>query len=126
MGYLPFHQSQGYAGPMLIRALFFGLMLACASCTQFPELDETVSKQEQMQDFPSLVPLKDITTAANAVSITPDTTKVVQDRLERLQAKADRLRGPVLTRRERDRLAQSIAEAPEKIETLFPPEVATQ
>ncbi len=86
----------------------FGLFLVCLTgCTQFPELDAHLSPEVEAADYPALVPLEPLLAARSAP---PDRgTEIatsVQGRVSALQARANRLRGPVLSGSERARLRQ--------------------
>lgn len=96
------------------------MCLVLASCTQFPDLDNTLTAEEEAQDYPTLLPLSQITSAANSITITEATTQAVQSKLDTLKAKAEVLRNPVLSRAERRRLLQAIDETPARIKALFP------
>jgi len=109
------------------QSLIFSIcLMAMASCTQFPNLDNTVTAEEEAADFPTLLPLSQIANAANAITISEDTTSQVQTKLDALKAKANILRNPVLTRAERRKLLEAIDAGPERIEALFPVEPDAQ
>jgi hypothetical protein len=48
------------------RSLLAGLCLLVAGCTQFPELEETISPEIERQPYPILTPQDDILATANA------------------------------------------------------------
>ncbi|WP_370401087.1 hypothetical protein [Sulfitobacter sp. JB4-11] len=85
------------------------LILAVGACTQFPELDRTVTPELATADFPALVPLDPILANAQvAQSANRQTEAVLEARVANLRARAARLRGSVLTGRERQRLAEGL------------------
>ena len=69
-----------------MRALVLLPLLAVAACTQFPELDATATPGVAETPYPDLLPL------------------------ERLQARAERLRAPVIDPRTRDRMDRGVAD----------------
>ncbi|APE42982.1 hypothetical protein BOO69_05770 [Sulfitobacter alexandrii] len=95
---------------MSIRALI--VLLAAgglAACTQFPELDRTVSPELAASEYPDLVPLEPVLAQATAGRVDAGATQAqLEARVARLRARAARLRGSVLTGRERQRLAEGL------------------
>lgn len=84
-------------------------LIALAACAQFPELDGTVSPDLANAPFPDLVPLAPLfaqanTTARNA----PEVASTLTPRLAALNARAARLRGPVLSAADRARLIRGV------------------
>lgn len=94
---------------MRVRVLIFlpVLMVALAACTQFPELDDSVSPEVRQADFPPLVPLAPLL-AANTSEPTrgADIAASLQSRVAGLNARASRLRGSILSPAERARLRE--------------------
>ena len=89
--------------------LTFGATLALSACTQFPQLDRRVTPALEQADYPALVPTEPLLATATQGRIDPDqTTTNLQGRVSRLRARAARLRGSVLSGRERQRLAQGL------------------
>ena len=87
------------------------LLVACglAACTQFPELDRTVSPELAASAYPALVPLEPVLAQAAAGRVDARATQAsLEARVARLRARAARLRGSVLTGRERQRLAAGL------------------
>ena len=85
------------------------LCAALAGCTQFPALDRTITPELEAAPFPALVPLDPLLARATAGRVDPVATETaVAARVARLRARAARLRGSVLTGRERQRLAQGL------------------
>lgn len=79
------------------------------ACAQFPELDRTVTPELAAAPFPALVPVEPLLAQATAGRVDPvQTEAALQGRLSRLRARAARLRGGVLTGRERQRLREGL------------------
>lgn len=92
-----------------LRWIFLTPFLALAACTQFPVLDSAVTPQMEAAPFPDLVPIDRLVTRAEHGSIDPEATQAeLSARLSALRARAARLRGTVLTGRERQRLAEGL------------------
>lgn len=94
----------------MLRPSLYALTLCLISaCTQFPELDETVTPELEAADFPALVPLDPIlANARSAQSQTLRTEAALEARVANLRARAARLRGSVLSGPERQRLAEGL------------------
>ena len=90
-----------------MRMLFLICTLGLAACTQFPELEDSISPAAEDADFPALVPLEPLL-AANTAQPTrgPEIAASLETRIAGLNARANRLRGAILTRAERARLRQ--------------------
>ena len=96
---------------MNLRFAFFLALLAAlplSGCTQFPELDGTLADTDKDAPYPSLLPKSQFSQAATQVSITPQITQGLEGRVDRLRARANGLRSPALTPRERARLENAI------------------
>ncbi len=94
---------------MMRLALSALALCALTACTQFPELDQTVSPDLENADFPALIPLDPI--LAGTRTATRDNTQTqaaLEARVANLRARAARIRGSVLTGRERQRLAEGL------------------
>lgn len=80
----------------------------CGACTQFPELDASLSPKAKASDFPDLVPLEPLLAARTAPSAPrgPEIAADVSSRVSALQSRAARLRGSVLSQSDRARLGQ--------------------
>lgn len=78
----------------LVAALALGTALA--GCSRFPELDETVTAAARAQPYPELVPLSGLQHRLDTPRITPETAPTLEARVERLNARAARLRGSVI------------------------------
>ena len=84
-------------------------LLALSACTQFPALDRTVTPQLENAEFPSLKPIDPLLASAQAGRVDPvQTENALNGRVARLRARAARLRGSVLSGRERLRLAEGL------------------
>ncbi|WP_299654444.1 hypothetical protein [uncultured Tateyamaria sp.] len=72
-----------------MRAAAALLCLTLTACTQFPELDDTVSPSVQAADFPALLPLEPLMArAAPVVSDPVETTQTLEARVSALRARA--------------------------------------
>jgi hypothetical protein len=85
-----------------------GLTLVGA-CTQFPDLDRNITPELASADYPALVPMDPILTQARTIKIEPvQATVAIDARVAALKSRAARLRGSVLTGRERQRLEEGL------------------
>ena len=85
------------------------LLLSVSACTEFPQLDRTITPALENADFPALVPVEPLLANATQNRVDPVRTQAeLQGRLSRLRARAAGLRGSVLSGRERQRLAQGL------------------
>ncbi|NRB02365.1 MAG: hypothetical protein HRU30_03790 [Rhodobacteraceae bacterium] len=80
---------------MVVR--FFGMVVlccACAACTQFPELDATVSEDAKTAETPALLPVETILASARATpaEAAPEMEEDLRNRAAELRARAERLR----------------------------------
>jgi hypothetical protein len=94
------------------RASFCSLslaLLALSACTQFPALDRTITPALENADYPALVPLDPLLASATVGRVdTVQTEAALNARVARLRARAARLRGSVLSGREKQRLEQGL------------------
>ncbi|WP_095590054.1 hypothetical protein [Actibacterium ureilyticum] len=86
--------------------LALGLLPGCAD---FPEVEAALAAEGTPSAFPALLPMDTLLDRADSVTISADIGAGVSDRVAALRRKADRLRGPVLSRSERRRLQQAAA-----------------
>lgn len=95
---------------MSIRPLIALLAACClAACTQFPELDRTISPEMAASDYPALVPLEPVLAQATAGRVDAKATQAqLEARVARLRSRAARMRGSILSGRERQRLAEGL------------------
>lgn len=83
--------------------------LVLTGCAQFPELDQRVTADLDAADYPLLVPVDPLLAAATAGRVdVVQTQSTLEGRVDRLRARAARLRGSVLSGRERQRLARGL------------------
>ena len=91
----------------MARISFLAATLGLAAgCTQFPALDRTQTADVEAAEYPALVPIEPL--IAEARSTPPDaaqTANTINGRLAGLRARANRLRGPVLSNADKRRLA---------------------
>lgn len=82
-----------------------------AACIQVPELDDAVSPAARSAPYPQLQPIKpgDIG-AATTNEPEEDVQDALNRRIEALQARADRLRGPVVDDAARARLEEGVGQ----------------
>jgi len=85
----------------------FSLVLV-AACSDFPQLDDTISEADRAAAFPDLVNLDTLLSDVPTGSV-QTASNDLDARLAALQSKAARLRGAVLTTPERNRLARGVA-----------------
>jgi hypothetical protein len=84
-------------------------LLVIAGCTQFPELEGTVRPEVETAAYPELLPLGPILAHANSISVDPLREEAgLNGRLASLRARADNLRGSVLTGAEKQRLERGL------------------
>lgn len=77
----------------MIRPILIVLVLPLFGCADFPALDATVSEAARSAPFPDLINIEELrATSAPASSELPS----LDLRTANLQARADRLRGPVV------------------------------
>lgn len=75
-----------------MRTLFFILCCAMlASCAQFPEVDEVISKNAGGTEYPEVIPLQDIEDPGEGY-LDEDSGKNLEGRISGLQRRADELR----------------------------------
>jgi len=89
--------------------LLLALFVTLAACAEFPALDGTVSPDVAANGFPDLVPIAPLVAQANAATSTaPATPANLSSRVAALNARAARLRGPVIPAPARGRLLRAI------------------
>ena len=84
--------------------LTFVLILGLSACSQFPELDESVDSQARDAPYPDLVRVETLKANLPDTRIEPDAADDVESRVERLRARAARLKGTVIDGQSRERL----------------------
>lgn len=80
--------------------------IALAACTQFPELDQSVSAEARNGAFPALVPVEVLLADAPQQQASDTTTTSLEARAAALRSRAARLKGTVLNSSARERLEQ--------------------
>ncbi len=97
-----------------------------AACTQFPALDRRATPELLAADYPKLVPIDPLLASATAGQIDAVKTETaLTGRVAGLRARATRLRGSVLSRAEKQRLAQGNAREIHDAALRAPCETAT-
>lgn len=85
------------------------LALSLAGCTQFPELEGTVAPEVQKASYPDLVPLEPILANLEPGGTDPAATSAgIEGRLGALRARANAMRGAVLSGGEKKRLEDGV------------------
>lgn len=84
-------------------------LAALISCTQFPDLDNTVDKSVSKISYPNLVPLESLVDTAGTNAITPVVEANLNTRIARLKSRAARLRRTVIDAPTRQRMKNGIA-----------------
>lgn len=91
------------------RSLTLTLIAALgAGCTQFPQLDATVSDKMRRAPYPDLVPLEGLQKRIDATRIDPATLPTIQTRIARLKTRAERLRGTVVDSDAKARMQEGV------------------
>ena len=94
---------------MTRHLIFLAISVGLGACTQFPELDRTISAEVEAADYPALVPLEPLLTRATADRTDAAATETqLQSRLAGLRARAARLGGPVIGGAARQRLDEGL------------------
>lgn len=79
------------------------------ACTQFPSLDRTITPALEAAPYPELIAIEPVLARAKAPGVNRDVaTTGLNARVSNLRARAARLRGSVLTGRERLRLERGM------------------
>ncbi|MGB7244721.1 MAG: hypothetical protein WBC93_21850 [Sulfitobacter sp.] len=92
-----------------MRSVTLILCAGLAACTQFPDVERSVSAQAEAADYPDLVPIGPLLAAADAEQIDAQATQTqLSARVAALRAKAARLRRGVVTGSERVRLENGL------------------
>lgn len=85
------------------------LGLGVSACADFPEVDAALASGSASRDYPALLPFEDLLAAPEArVSATDEAALLA--RAEALRNRADGLRGPVIDRATRDRMAGGVTQ----------------
>ncbi|MEL6995195.1 MAG: hypothetical protein AAGK67_11220 [Pseudomonadota bacterium] len=93
-----------------IRAMLPALLLF--GCTQFPDLEDSFSKEALSSNFPRLEPVEELRSKIREAQITDASLADTEARIDNLKARAARLRGTVIDQNSRNRLSQQPAVVP--------------
>ena len=80
--------------------------LAATNCAPFPELDGTIDEEARTAPYPTLINISDLN--AQTAPEPPEALADIENRLSRLDATANALRGPVVDDESRARLEEDI------------------
>lgn len=87
----------------------FAFLITLAACSEFPELEGTVEPAHAQNGFPDLIPLAPLVAQANAATRSaPAAAADLSPRLANLNARAARLRGPVIPAPQRTRMLRAM------------------
>lgn len=89
---------------------WIAIVLICAvtACSQFPELDASVSEETRDAPYPELVPLEGLQARISDTSITPEMRGGIEGRVARLRARAARLKRTVIDTDTRARMRAGV------------------
>jgi hypothetical protein len=94
---------------MLRLAVIFCLSVTVfTGCSSFPQLDGAISPATQNAAYPTLIPIGQIITGAKNPQIHDQSVAALTSRVTNLNARANRLRAPVLDATTRGRLRAAI------------------
>lgn len=79
-----------------------------AGCSDFPQLDDVISSSARSADYPALLPIDQLLGGANDTQITDANLANLKGRVAGLQARAARLRRPVIDARTRAKMRAAI------------------
>ncbi|MEO0357717.1 MAG: hypothetical protein AAF386_05390 [Pseudomonadota bacterium] len=82
------------------------IVLTCAACTQFPEIDAARSSYVDQAEYPNFL---SVDSFGAAPSVQPPDFSADTNRIAQLRAKADRMRRPILTAADRRRINRGIS-----------------
>jgi hypothetical protein len=92
-----------------MRLIAIIMPFALMGCTQFPELDNTVSASGQDADYPKLVPIQSLLVESPSTEPTAEQTVAgLTARVLALQNRAARLRGSVVDANTRNRMRNGV------------------
>jgi len=94
--------------PTLALIAALGLAAGAPGCTQFPDLDASVTDAARAGPYPDLVPLDGLQARLATSRIAPDTLPAIEARIARLRARAARLRGSVVDGATRARMQAGV------------------
>ena len=82
--------------------------LAVSACTQFPAIEDRVGAEVRDAPYQDLVPVERLRASVPAARIGDKDAVGVQDRADRLRARASRLGGAVVDQGTRTRMSQGV------------------
>ncbi|WP_375280779.1 hypothetical protein, partial [Pseudooctadecabacter sp.] len=89
--------------------LAFALPVVLVACTEFPELDQRITPELAAAPVPDLVPIAPLIAQANAAArVTEASASTLSGRIAALNARAARLRGPVIPAPVRTRMLRGV------------------
>ncbi|WP_113911960.1 hypothetical protein [Roseovarius dicentrarchi] len=84
------------------------ITLGAAGCTQFPQLDATLTDAARAAPYPDLVPLEGLQARINETDTGPDTAPAIEARIAGLKSRASRLGGTVIDDSTRARMQAGV------------------
>ncbi|WP_166416146.1 hypothetical protein [Cochlodiniinecator piscidefendens] len=95
---------------MQLRQIMIALLLpAMGACAQFPSVDASVSDRARQADFPTLLPMDQLTQYNTPPQIDDALVGSLEARVANLRARAARLRGQVISQQTRQYLQDGAA-----------------
>tara|TARA_R110002051_G_scaffold63765_4_gene116042 strand:- start:4268 stop:4576 length:309 start_codon:yes stop_codon:yes gene_type:complete len=96
-----------------MRLPFLIALASLGACAEFPQLESTIDAAARNAPYPVLQPLGPLLAQADAqqskAPLTAASVAAFETRLASLQARANRLRGPVIDAQTRARLRRGVA-----------------
>lgn len=92
--------------PAPVAALIAALSLT--GCSQFPELEQVEDSAAREAPYPDLVPIESITASVPDARTTPATAPDMETRVDRLKARAGRLKGTVVDAATHERMQAGV------------------
>ncbi len=89
-------------------ALVLIAALGAAGCTQFPQLDATLTDESRRAPYPDLVPLSGLQARIDGTRIDPGTAPAIEARIDGLKSRATALSGTVIDSDTRARMQQGV------------------
>jgi hypothetical protein len=93
---------------MIFRVILFATALGLSACTQFPQLDATLEDTDKDAPYPRLFSKSAIEQGTQRVTITPEVTQGINDRVAALKARAKAIGATAMTAKERAQLEDAI------------------
>jgi len=101
------HLMRGKVGATLLGLCLAGGM-GLAACTQFPDLDDSLTEADENGRFPKLVPVETLLVGTEPVALQPDTQSTLEDRIGALNQRAKGLRDAGLDAETRERMQRGV------------------